>query len=201
MTTAIQEKKILTAEEYLQMERTGLREKIGKHEFFNHKLIFMAGASNNHNLVTKNLVYVLEHQVRQNRTQHLVYAQDMRTISHLPHKNYFYPDVEIVEGSPLFDDEKKDILVNPTLIIEVLSDTTESFDRGDKFKSYRNIPTFIEYILVSQENKCFEQFYKNEQGKWEIGEVVTEGALKLKTLPFELAIEDVYFNVEMINIK
>ena len=56
MTTAIQEKKILTAEEYLQMERTGLREKIGKHEFFSHKLIFMAGASNNHNLVTKNLV-------------------------------------------------------------------------------------------------------------------------------------------------
>ena len=82
----------------------------------------------------------------------------------------------------------------------IISDTTESFDRGDKFKSYRNIPTFIEYILVSQEDKCFEQFYKNEQGKWEIGEVVTEGTLKLKTLPFELAIDDVYFNIE-ISIK
>ena len=55
----------------------------------------------------------------------------------------------------------------------------------------------ITTILVSQEDKCFEQFYKNEQGKWEIGEVVTEGTLKLKTLPFELAIDDVYFNIEI----
>ena len=196
MTTAIQEKRKITAEDYLKMERHGLREKIGKHEFFNHKLIFMPGASNNHNIITKNVSYTLEHQVRQNRLKHLVYAQDMRTISHIPNKNYFYPDVEIVEGRANFDDEYKDILVNPSLIIEVLSDSTEKFDRGDKFKSYRNIPTFTEYILISQDGKNIEQFYKNEKGKWEIGEVVSEGILTLKTLPFELNIEEVYFNVE-----
>ena len=198
MTTAVQEKREMTVEEYLKMERNGLREKIGKHEFFNHKLIFMPGASNNHNIITKNVSYTLEHQVRQNRTHHLVYAQDMRTISHMPNKNYFYPDVEIVEGRANFDDEHKDILVNPCLIIEVLSDSTEKFDRGDKFKSYRNINTFTEYILISQDGKNIEQFYKNENGKWEIGEVVSEGVLKLKTVPFELSTDEVYFNVEFL---
>jgi Uma2 family endonuclease len=198
MTSAIQEKRLMTAEDYLKMERNGLREKIGKHEFFNQKLIFMPGASNNHNIITKNVIYALEHQVRQNRTNHLVYAQDMRTISHIPNKNYFYPDVEIVEGRAIFDDEHKDILVNPSLIIEVLSESTEKFDRGDKFKSYRNIHTFTEYILISQDGKNIEQFYKNDNGKWEIGEVVSEGTLKLKTLPFELDVEDVYLNAEFL---
>lgn len=195
MTIIVQEKKILTAEEYLRMERLSLREKEGKHEFFNHKLIFMAGASNNHNLITKNLVYTLEHQIRQKQTKHLIYAQNMRVISHLPDKNYFYPDIAIVENQPLFDDENKDILTNPILTIEILSDTTEGFDRGDKFKSYRNISTLNEYILVSQEGKCIEQFYKNASGNWEIGHIVTEGTQKMKIVPFELSIEQVYYNM------
>ena len=155
----------------------------------------MADTSNNHNLITKNLVYTLEHPIRQKRTSHLIYAQDMRVISHLPHKNYFYPDIAIVENLPLFDDENKDVLVNPILIIEVLSDTTESFDRGDKFKSYSHISTLKEYFLVSQEGKCIEQFYKNTSGNWEIGSVITEGTEKMKTIPFELSIEQVYLNM------
>ena len=199
MTTAIVDKRKITAEDYLKMEREGLREKIGKHEFFNNQLIFMPGASNNHNLITSNVGFILNLQMRQSRTDHLIYAQDMRTISHIPNKNYFYPDVEIVKGRAIFDDEYQDILVNPILIVEVLSDSTEKFDRSDKFKSYRNISTFIEYVLISQDRKNIEQFYKNENGKWEIGEVVSEGTLKLKTLPFELNIEDVYFNVELSN--
>ena len=196
MTTAIQEKKGMTADEYLKMERSGLREKDGKHEFFNHKLIFMAGASQKHNLIVSNLVITIGVQIRQSRPDCSIYNQGMRTISHIPGKNYFYPDVEVVVGKSFFDDENQDILVNPTLIIEVLSDSTEKFDRGDKFKSFRNIATFREYILVSQEGACLEQFYKNDKGTWEICEIVTTGSLKLKSLPFELAIEDVYFQVD-----
>jgi Uma2 family endonuclease len=130
MTTAIQEKRTITAEEYLKMERNGLRERIGKHEFFNSSLILKSGSSHNHNLITSNLTYTLEFQSRQNPRKYIVFAIDMRTISHIPNKNYFYPDVEIVEGRAIFDDEHKDILVNPCLIIEVLSDSTEKFDRG-----------------------------------------------------------------------
>jgi Uma2 family endonuclease len=195
MMTAVQEKRIMTAEEYLKMEREGIREKDGKYEFFNQKLIFMAGASNNHNLIISNIGYTLNHQLRQKDTNYSVYTQDMRTVSHIPGKNYFYPDVEVVEGISFFDDDFKDVLVNPTLIIEVLSDSTEKFDRGDKFKSYRNIPSFREYILVSQEAACLEQFYKNEHGKWEIGDITTEGSLILKSLPFELSIDAVYFKI------
>ena len=196
MTTAIQEKKVMTADEYLKMERSGLREKDGKHEFFNHKLILKESASQNHNLIVVNLIIVIESQIRKKRRDCSLYTHDMRTVSPLPNKNYFYPDVEVVVGKSFFDDENQDILVNPTLIIEVLSDSTEKFDRGDKFKSYRNIATFREYILVSQEGACLEQFYKNDKGTWEICEIVTTGSLKLKSLPFELAVEDVYFKVD-----
>lgn len=195
MTTAIQEKKVMTADEYLKMERSGLREKDGKYEFFNHKLILKESASQNHNLIVVNLIIAIESEIRQKRRDCSLYTHDMRTVSSLPNKNYFYPDVEVVVGKSFFDDENQDILINPTLIIEVLSDSTEKFDRGDKFKSYRNIATFREYILVSQEGACLEQFYKNDKGTWEICEIVTTGSLKLKSLPFELAVEDVYFQV------
>jgi Uma2 family endonuclease len=106
-----------------------------------------------------------------------------------------YPDVVVVEGKPFFEDEKQDIIVNPTLIIEVLSDSTEGFDRGDKFKSYRQIKSLKEYILISSKRKSIEQYYCDENGRWQFGESITEGALKLYSLPLELQFDEVYLNV------
>ena len=112
---------------------------------------------------------------------------DVRVVSYLSYKNYLYTDTFIVEGKPYFDDEQNDNLVNPRVIVEVLSDSTESFDRGDKFKSYRQIPTLQEYILVNQKQACVEQFYRDETGKWIFGDIISEGVFKLKSLPFFLA--------------
>ncbi len=201
MTTLIVPQDKITVEGYLKMQRSGPRELTGKYEFFNQKLRLMAGASANHNRINRNLTYLLELTVRQNDTQHEVFANDMRTVSYLTHKNYLYPDIVVVDGNPYYDDEKDDNLANPSLIIEVLSNSTESFDRGDKFRSYRQTPSMKEYILVSQKEKCIEQYFKNEKGKWQIGDIITEGTFKLETMPFVLSVDDIYRKVVFDDIS
>ena len=190
----------MTAEEYLKMQRSGPREVTGKYEFINQKLIFMAGASPNHNRITRNLTTKLDNQIVAHGTNQELFANELRTVSYSPNKNYLYPDIVVVDGVPYFDDENGDNLANPTLIIEVLSKTTEGIDRGDKFKSYRQTPSIKEYLLVSQKEKSIEQFYKDENGRWQIGDIFTEGTFKLQTLPFELSVEDVYRNVDLSKI-
>ena len=194
--TVIAPQEKITAEAYLKQQRSGSREQTEKYEFFNQKLRLMAGASPNHNRINRNLTSLLDRQIIQNNTNQEVFANDMRTVSYLTYKNYIYPDLVVVDGIPYYDDEDGDNLANPSLIIEVLSDSTETFDRGDKFKSYRQTPSMKEYILVSQKERCIEQFYKDEKGRWQIGDIITEGTFKLETIPFELSVDGIYRNVE-----
>ncbi len=196
MTTVIAPQEKMSAEEYLKIQRSGPRELAPKYEFFNQKLRLMAGGSPNHNRINRNLTSMLDRQIIQKNTNQEVFANDMRTVSYLSYKNFLYPDIVVVDGKPYYDDEKGDNLANPTLIIEVLSDSTEGFDRGDKFRSYRQTPTMKEYIVISQKEKCIEQFFKDESGRWQIGDIITEGSFKLQTIPFELSVEDIYRNVE-----
>ena len=195
MITAIEEKKWMTAEEYLILERKNLREKAGKHEFFNRKRILMAGGTHLHNLTTSNVVTLINIHSREKKLNLQVTSSDTKVISFLEYKNYLYPDVVVINGKPFFEDDFKDIVVNPTLLIEVLSESTEAFDRGDKFESYRKIKSLKEYILISSTKRKIEQFYCNEQDNWLIGNNITEGALSLKSLPLTLDIEEVYLNV------
>jgi Uma2 family endonuclease len=195
MTATIALENKMTPEEYLERERKTLREFGGKHEFFNQKLIEMAGASTAHNTIIPNLTYVVQSQIRASKSNHIVLSADERVVSYQKGKNYFYPDLIIVEGKPYHDDEQDDILLNPTILFEVLSDSTESFDRGDKFLSYRKINSLKEYILIAQDEHRIEHFFKDENGRWQIGEVITEGSLDLVCAPFQLSIEDVYYNV------
>ncbi len=200
MTTAVQEKVKMTAQEYLKLERESLREKGGKHEFYNQNRIYMAGGTHPHNKTLFNTGLVLGMQSIQKKLKLDITTSETKVPSFLDHKNYFYPDVVVVDGSPYFEDEHQDILVNPTLIIEVLSDSTEAFDRGEKFKSYRQINSLKEYILISSNKKSIEQFYRNEQGKWQIGDEVKTGSLSLVSMPnVVLEIEDIYSDVVFEN--
>jgi Uma2 family endonuclease len=187
--------KRMTAEEYLERERRTLREIGGKHEFFNQQLIEMAGASTAHNTIVPNLTFIVKSQIRANKSNHIVLSADEKVVSYQKGKNYFYPDLIIVEGRSYHDDEHDDILLNPAILFEVLSDSTALFDRGDKFRSYRQINSLKEYILIAQDEQRIEHFFKDENGRWQIGEVVTEGSLVLTTTPFELSIEEVYDGV------
>jgi Uma2 family endonuclease len=203
MITVSEEKKWMTAEEYLALERKSLREKAGKHEFFNRKRILMAGGTHAHNLTTSNVVTLLNIHSREKKLNLQVTASDTKVVSFLNYKNYLYPDVVVINGKPYFEDDFQDIVVNPTLLIEVLSETTEAFDRGDKFESYRKIKSLKEYILISSTKKKIEQFYCDENENWLIGNNITEGVLNLKSFPLSLDIEEVYLNVvfEPVNLS
>jgi Uma2 family endonuclease len=195
MTATIALEKRMTAEEYLEQERANLREFGGKHEFFNQQLIEMAGRSIPHSGIESNLSFVFQTQSRAHKTNHLVLSSNAKVLSFLTYKNYLYPDLVVVEGRPFHADDNNDIVLNPSILVEVLSDSTESFDRGDKFRSYRQIKSLKEYILIAQDEYRIEHFFKDENERWQIGEVITEGSLKLIYSPIELSVEDVYFNV------
>ena len=184
--------KTMTAEEYLAMERTGIREFQGKYELFNQKTRFMAGASNAHNTIAGNILALLKFIIWQNDLNARVNQSDMKVVSFLDYKNYFYPDVVFIDGEPRFDDRRKDVLINPTLIIEVLSDETELFDRGDKFRSYRQIESLKEYVLISQYERRIDSFFKTDDGNWHVAESVETGEFSLFSLPFSLKIDHIY---------
>jgi Uma2 family endonuclease len=196
MSVAFAPRLKMSPEDYLRMQRASAREQTEKYEFFNQNLKLIAGGSPNHNEINKNLTFTIEWQIRQQNSKHRVFANDMRTVSYLSYKNYLYPDIVVVDGKPYFDDEKEDNLANPSLTVEVLSDSTEGFDRGDKFSSYRLTPSMKEYVLVSQKEKKIETYYRSEDNEWHFGKIITEGRIQLYNHPFELDIEDLYRNID-----
>ena len=198
MTTAIaiQEKQMMSTEEYLRLERKTLREKGGKYEFFNQKRIYMAGGTNSHNSTVYNAGLAIGTQIRQAKIKSNITTSETKVAIFLDYKNYLYPDVVVVEGKPYYEDDFKDIVLNPTLIVEVLSESTEGFDRGDKFKSYRQIKSLKEYILIDSKKKSIEQFYLDSEGEWRFGSEITEGSMRLYAFPIDLSVDDVYFDVE-----
>ena len=185
----------MTAKAYLEMERKGLREFDGKYELYNQTLIFIAGASEAHNKIAGHILTILNNLIWQNDLDASASQSDMKVVSFVKHKNYFYPDIVFVNGQNKFDDRRKDVLVNPTLLIEVLSDETEGFDRNGKFESYKKIDSLKEYILVSQYERCVEHFYKNEVGEWVTGEVLARGELGLRSIPYALPLNMIYYRM------
>ena len=186
---------IMSPEEYLSFERNGIREINGKNEFYNNQLKPMAGASPEHNYIFSNLMKIL--LLGLDQEQFIVFGSDMRTLSHNSQKDYFYPDIIVMTEEPQFSDTKLDILTNPSFIIEILSKTTEEFDRIEKFAAYRQIPNLKELLLVSQDRPCIEQFYKTSDGIWAVGDTITDinSAINLRTLPTVFSLKSVYYRI------
>jgi Uma2 family endonuclease len=138
-----QENKLCSVTEYLRFERSSEE----KHEYINGFVIPMAGASREHNLITGNIASELRIQLKGKACE--TYSSNMRV--RITPTSYAYPDVAIVCGEPEFEDKDVDTLLNPTVIFEVLSKSTEKRDRMDKFADYRSINSLQEYILVSKD--------------------------------------------------
>ena len=116
--------------------------------------------------------------------------------------HYYYPDAFVLCGKPAYDGERKDIVKNPTLIIEVLSDSTEYYDRGEKFFNYRTIPSLREYVLISQHLPRIETFYKNSQGIWQLADASgLESNIWLQSLEIEMPLADIYRNIDFAESK
>jgi len=180
----------LTPEEYLAIERNADH----KSEYFAGEIFAMAGDSERHNLIVTNVSGELSALLKKRPDK--VYSNCMR-VKISQSGVYTYPDVVVVCRSPSFEDERKDTLLNPTLIVEVLSESTEAYDRGKKFEHYRRIASLDEYLLIAQDRCRIEQFIKQNDGKWLFSEVNSPGAIvKLPSVDCELAVAEVYDKVE-----
>ena len=149
----------LSPDEYLAVERSGDR----RSEYIDGYVIAMAGGSEPHNVIAGNLVTLLNLHLREEPCR--VFPSDMK-VHRFDSNRYFYPDVTVVCGESRFVDNNRDVLLNPILLIEVLSDDTESFDRGTKFKSYLQLDSLREYVLVSQGSPVVEHYIRQATGDW-----------------------------------
>ena len=188
---AVQTKNYITPEEYLATER----EADFKSEYYQGEVFAMSGAGNNHNIITTNLIGQLYNSFRKKNCQ--AYSNNMRL--HIPLNGlYTYPDVMAVCGERIFLDDKKDTLLNPFLVIEVLSPSTADYDRGTKFMLYRSIPTLQHYILVDSRACHVERYAKNAESNWVLTEVKDLNAVLSFTNPDSaLALSDIYEEAEI----
>lgn len=187
---ASQPKTFLTSEEYLTLERKAEY----KSEYVNGEVYAMVGASRRHNLITGNIFGELREQLKKRRCE--VYTSDMRV--RVPATNlYTYPDVIVVCGEPKFEDEHVDTLLNPTVIVEVLSPSTASYDRTKKFGYYRTIKSLAEYLLVAQDEYKVEQYTRQADNRWLLSDISSlEGMVNLDSLQCALLLADIYDKVE-----
>lgn len=179
----------LTAKEYLAIER---RAEI-RSEYLDGEMFVMAGASIRHNAIVANLIGELRQKLKGRSCQ--VFPSDLRL--HIPATGlYTYADVVVVCGEPRLEDDHLDTLLNPTLILEVLSPTSEAYDRGKKFEHYRSVESFVEYLLVSQDEPRIEQYLRQPAGRWLFTAVAgLEAALSLPSIQCELSLAEVYDKV------
>ena len=151
----------LTPEEYIAFERKALPDtEIIRHEYINGELIAMSGASRAHNLITGNISGELRTLLKGSRCE--TYANEMR-VSTPTTTSYFYPDVVVVCEEPRFEDDVFDTLLNPIILVEVLSPSTEVYDRREKFAHYRQLPSLQEYLLVAQDQVRVEHYRRQEK--------------------------------------
>ncbi len=149
-----------TAEEYLAFERAAK----DKHEFIGGRIVAMAGATDRHNVIASNVFGGLWTQLK--RTKCRPFASDMRV--NAKRGNYFYPDIVVTCGERKFEDKKKDALINPTVIFEVLSKSTKLRDRNEKFESYILLESLTDYVLIEQDVMRIEHFSRIDDKDWKV---------------------------------
>lgn len=183
---------LVSPEEYLAREREG--DQLEKSEYRNGKIVPMPGASRQHVLIVTNIVFALERQLR--TTDCLVFSTDLRVRTG-EGTFYTYPDVAVVCDEPQFADDQHDTLLNPVLLVEVLSESTRDYDRGEKFARYRTIDALEEYVLVAQDEPHVEHFARQAEGRWLLSETSDpEATIELDAIGARLALADIYHKVE-----
>ena len=192
-------KPILSEDEYLAMERAALE----RHVYLDGEVFAMAGASDEHKDISTNVVVSLANQLGDGPCR--VWAHDARVRSGPLPKSpkrsaglYSYPDIVVVCGEPKHLDEHKDVLLNPKALIEILSESTESFDRGKKFERLQRFnPTLTDYILISQDEPKIEHFHRESEDEWKYRCYVgMKASVKIESIQCKLKAADVYRRIK-----
>ena len=179
----------LSSAEYLRIERAARY----RSEFFRGEMFAMAGGSPKHSRLKTNVLTELNNRLKGKPCAPFDSDLRVRCRTGL----YTYPDASVICGELEFDDEHKDTVLNPTLIVEVLSKTTEAYDRGKKFDHYRTIPALREYVLVSQDEPMVQRFLRNDDDTWTLTAVSgLERSLMLNSIGVELPLAEVFDRVD-----
>jgi Uma2 family endonuclease len=183
------ETKYYTPEEYLALEETSE----DKNEYRQGEIIPMVGATTNHNQIAGN--FYRRFPLNINNQDYYTYMETVR-LWLSDYSIYTYPDVMVIKGQPLYQGNSQSNVINPLIIVEVLSNSTQAYDRGDKFKFYRSLPTFQEYILIEQSSYSVERYYKQKDDQWLIDFVTGENAvLQLVSIDWQISLQDLYQRV------
>ena len=187
-----QMKQRYTPEEYLALELQAQC----KSEYYAGDIFAMAGASRWHNLIVANVIGELSLQLK--RRPCTTYPSNMR-VKVSPTGLYTYPDVTVVCGDAQFEDTQQDTLLNPTLIVEVLSESTEAYDRGGKFAHYRKLAFLLEYVLIAQTKPHVEHYVRQPDNRWLLAEADSVHAvIHLPSIDCHLALAEVYDKVDIV---
>ena len=178
-----------TPQEYLALERKSET----RNEYYNGEIFAMSGASREHNLIAGNLFRDIGNQLEDRPCES--YPNHMR-VSIEATGLYTYPDVSVVCGEPRFQDREVDTLLNPTVIVEVLSPSTEAYDRGDKFRHYRRIDSLREFVLISQDRMMVERYTR--QGKdWVLSDLTDpDQVLKLESIGCQIPLSRIFAKIK-----
>ncbi len=183
-------KRFYTKEEYFALEETSGE----KYEFENGEVFAMSGETANHSLIAGNIITSLNNALADKNCR--VFGSDMKLAVERA-ESYVYPDAKVICGKVEFAEGRNDIVKNPVLVVEVLSDSTESYDRGKKFKKYQTLPSFKEYVLISQTEPLLETFVRQDANHWLY--TLTEGletTLYLASIEATISLSDIYRKVE-----
>jgi len=186
---ALPDRILMSYEEYLAWEST----QEVRHEYCNGEVIAMGGSTRNHNRVSLNFFKSLDNALADRQCE--VYISDIK-VQVKPSKKYFYPDVVVTCDER---DTEPQLVLFPCLIIEVLSPSTEAYDRGFKFSQYRKLESLQEYVLVQVEQPMVEVFQRNQEGQWVFSEYGLGDRIFLKSINVEIAVSDLYRQVQFDN--
>jgi Uma2 family endonuclease len=180
----------ITAAEYLEAERAATTKSI----LFRGEMFAISGAKRPHILITGNVASAINVQLQDSLCE--VYAADMR-VKNRRTGSYFYPDVSATCESPKFEDDVLDTLLNPQVIIEVLSESTEKFDRVQKFDDYKLLDSVKEYVLISQKRMHVERFTRQTESTWEYWSAKNASAvLSLASIGCQMSLAQIYNKIE-----
>lgn len=185
-------KKPVTVEDYLALDRASVD---AKHILWGGEVFAMAGASRQHNRIVTNLLVCLGAQLRGRPCE--PFASDLRVF--VPSKEgYVYPDVTVVCEPDAHAPDYADVLRNPRVVIEVLSDSTEAFDRGDKFDGYQSIPSMTDYVLVSSKRRHVDHYRRQEDGSWVLRSYGGDSIASLTSIECTLPLDEIYVRSELL---
>ncbi|MCY6491673.1 Uma2 family endonuclease [Leptolyngbya sp. GGD] len=185
------EQRLYTPEEYLDLETNAEF----RSEYDNGVITPTTGGTANHNRICRNLCTALTIGLRGQRFE--VFISDLKVWVPTSQK-FRYPDIMVTAGEPEYYQNRKTTVTNPQIIIEVLSESTEEFDREDKFRLYQSIPSFQEYLLIDQSQIAIDHFYKTQPKHWQIDQFDDQDTeIKLKSIDVTLSIAEIYDKVTL----